>query len=114
VHPGAQAILEAKALKLVGGPSSAPLVPGHGAVQGIFLADRADVILGYCSSSGPVMREIPGLVNVNLPPSLTVGPAYGLIVLSKHPLAARFALFILSEQGQTILQQHDFDPIGLP
>ena len=56
-------------------------------MQGIFLADRADVMLGYCSSSVPVMREIPGLVNVPLPPSLTVGPAYGLIVLSDQPLA---------------------------
>src|SRR5580704_4110437 len=40
LHPGAQAILQAKALKLVGGPNSTPLVPGHGAVQGIFLANR--------------------------------------------------------------------------
>jgi ABC-type molybdate transport system substrate-binding protein len=114
VHPGAEAILRAKALKLVGGPNSLPLVPGRGAVQGIFLADRADVMLGYCSSSVPVMREIPGLVNVPLPPTLTVGPAYGLIVLSDEPLAARFALFVLSEQGQAILRQHGFDPIGLP
>jgi molybdate transport system substrate-binding protein len=114
VHPGSQAALQAKAMKLVGGPNSTPLVPGRGAVQGIFLADRADVMLGYCSSSEPVMREIPDLVNTPLPPSLTVGPAYGLIVLSDQPLAARFALFVLSEQGQAILRQHGFDPIGLP
>ncbi len=114
VHPGARAILQAKALKLVGGPNTPPLVPGRGAVQGVFLADRADVMLGYCSSSGPVMREIPGLANVPLPPALTVGPAYGLVVLSDDPLAARFALFVLSEQGQKILAQHGFDPIGLP
>ena len=114
VHPGAQAILQQKAMKLVGGPNSTPSVPGRGAVQGIFLVDRADVMLGYCSSSGPVMREIGGLTNITLPPSLTVGPAYGLIVLTNHPLAARFALFVLSEPGQTILRQHGFDPIGLP
>jgi ABC-type molybdate transport system substrate-binding protein len=114
VHPGAQAILQHKAMQLVGGPDSTPLVPGRGAVQGIFLADRADVMLGYCSSSGPVMQEINELVNVPLPASLTVGPAYGLIVLTDHPLAARFALFVLSEPGQTILRQHGFDPIGLP
>jgi ABC-type molybdate transport system substrate-binding protein len=53
-------------------------------------------------------------VNTPLPPSLTVGPAYGLIVLSDQPLAARFALFVLSEQGQAILRQHGLDPIGLP
>jgi molybdate transport system substrate-binding protein len=114
VHPGAQAILQRKAMQLVGGPKSKPLVPGRGAVQGIFLTDRADVMLGYCSSGQAVMREIPGLTNVALPPSLTVGPAYGLIVLSDAPLAARFALFVLSEQGQAILRKYGFDPIGLP
>lgn len=113
VHPGAQAILQAKAMKLFGGPNTPPLGPGHGAVQGIFLSDKADVILGYCSSSGPVMQELPGLANVALPPALTVGPAYGLVVLTDHVLAARFALFVLSEQGQTILLHHGFDPVGL-
>jgi molybdate transport system substrate-binding protein len=113
VHPGAQAILEAKALQLVGGPNSQPLVAGRGAAQGVFLADRADVMLGYCSGAGPIVREISGLTSVSLPPALTVGPAYGLIVLSDNPLAARFALFVLSEQGQAILLQHGFDPIGL-
>jgi molybdate transport system substrate-binding protein len=113
VHPGARATLEAKAMKLVGGPQTPPLAPGHGAVQGVFLANRADVMLGYCSGSGPVMQEIPGLTNVVLPPALTVGPAYGLVVLSDRPLASRFALFVMSEQGQMILQRHGFDPIGV-
>jgi molybdate transport system substrate-binding protein len=112
-HPGAQAILQAKALKLVGGPSKPLLVAGHGAVQGVFLADRADVMLGYCSGSSAVMQEVPGLSNVALPPALTVGPAYGLAVMSDHPLATRFALFVMSEQGQKILQRHGFDPIGI-
>src|SRR5262249_11465461 len=114
LHPGAQAALQAKAMKLVGGPDSVPLVPGRGAVQGIFLSDAADVMLGYCSSAEAVMREVQGLVNLPLPPALTVGPAYGMIVLSDQPLAARFALFVLSEQGQTILRRHGFDPVALP
>lgn len=113
IHPGAQRILEAKAMKLVGGPNTPPLVPGRGAVQGIFLADRADVMLGYCSGAALVAREIPDLTIVPLPPALTVGPAYGLIVLSDDSVAARFALFVLSEQGQAILLKHGFDPIGL-
>ena len=33
VHPGAQAMLQAKAMQLVGGPGSTPLVPGRGAVR---------------------------------------------------------------------------------
>jgi ABC-type molybdate transport system substrate-binding protein len=113
VHPGARAILEAKALKLVGGPDTPLLVPGHGAVQGVFLADRADIMLGYCSGAAPILREVPGLTNVSLPPDLTVGPAYGMIVLTDHPMAQRFALFVMSEQGQVILQRHGFDPVGV-
>jgi ABC-type molybdate transport system substrate-binding protein len=94
-------------------PIPPPLVPGRSAVQGIFLSDRADVMLGYCSSAGPVARELPNLSIVPLPSALTVGPAYGLIVLFDNPLAARLALFVLSEQEQAILPRHGFDPIGL-
>ncbi len=113
VHPGAKAVLEAKALKLVGGPNTPSLVPGHGAVQGVFLANRADIMLGYCSGSGPVMKEVPGLVSVTVPAALSVGPAYGMVVLSDHPLAERFALFVMSERGQAILARFGFDPVGL-
>jgi molybdate transport system substrate-binding protein len=113
VRPGAQATLQAKALQLVGGPNTRPLVAGHGAAQGVFLADRADIMLGYCSGVGSVMQEVPGLVSVMLPPTLLVGPAYGMVVLSDDPLAARFALFVMSEQGQAALQRYGFDPIGL-
>ncbi len=114
VHPGARAILEAKAQKLVGGADSPLLVPGHGAVAGVFLADKADVMLGYCSGSEAVIREVPGLVSVALPPDLTVGPAYGMVVLSDDPAAFRFAVFVMSETGQAILARHGFDPVGVP
>ena len=51
-------------------------------MQGVFLADKADMMLGYCSGSADVIRDVPGLVSVALPPDLTVGPAYGLTVLT--------------------------------
>lgn len=112
LHPGAKAALEAKALQLVGGPTSTPLVPGHGQVAGVFLADKGDVMLGYCSSAASVLREVSGLVSVPLPPDLTVGPAYGLAVLTDNPLAYRFALFVMSERGQAILARNGFDPVA--
>jgi molybdate transport system substrate-binding protein len=114
VHPGAKAALEAKAMTLVGGPDSKPFVPGKGQVQGVFLADKADMMLGYCSGSADVMRDVPGLVSVPLPADLTVGPAYGMIVLTDSPLAARFALFVMSERGQGILAHAGFSPVALP
>jgi ABC-type molybdate transport system substrate-binding protein len=113
LHPGAQAILQAKALKLFGGPNAPPPVAGHGAAASIFLANRADIMLGYCSGSAAVVKEVPGLVSVAVPESLSVGPAYGMVVLSDQPPAARFALFVMSEQGQAILQRFGFDPVGI-
>ena len=60
-----------------------------------------------------ITKEVPGLVSVAMPASLSVGPAYGMVVLSDQPLAARFALFVMSERGQAILQRYGFDPVGL-
>ncbi len=114
IHPGARAALEGKALVLVGGgDKTPPLVPGKGAVEGVFLADRADVMLGYCSGSADVIRNVPGLVSVALPPELTVGPAYGMILLDAKPVALRFAAFVMSETGQAVLRAHGFDPVAL-
>ena len=114
VRPGARAALEKKALVLVGGGDRTPLlVPGKGAVEGVFLADRADVMLGYCSGSAGIVKEVPGLVNVVLPPELTVGPAYGMVLMNDKPATLRFAAFVMSEAGQGVLSAHGFAPVGL-
>jgi ABC-type molybdate transport system substrate-binding protein len=114
VRAGARAALEAKALQLYGGGAGTPpLVPGKGAVEGIFLADRADVGLAYCSGGPAVVREVPGLVVVPLPAALSVGPAYGMVLLNTKPLTLRFATFIMSEGGQAIMKAHGFDPVAL-
>ena len=49
-----------------------------------------------------------------MPANLKVGAHYGLTVLKDaRPEAYQLALFILSEQGQAILKQFSFTPIGL-
>ncbi len=113
LHPGAKAGLEAKALKLVGGADSKPLVPGKGQVQGVFLTHAADMMLGYCSGAAAILKDVPGLESIPLPRELTVGPAYGMVVLTDHPLATRFALFVMSEKGQAILARYGFRPVGV-
>jgi ABC-type molybdate transport system substrate-binding protein len=114
LRPGAHATLEAKALKLYGGGPATPLlVPGKGAVEGIFLADRADVVFGYCSGAPAVTREVPGLTVVPLPPELSVGPAYGMVLLNTKPVTLRFAGYVMSELGQSVLKAHGFDPVAL-
>jgi molybdate transport system substrate-binding protein len=114
VRAGARAVLEVKALQLYGGGPKTPLlVPGKGAAEGIFLADRADVVLAYCSGAPAVVREVAGLAVVPLSPELTVGPAYGMVLLNAKPLTLRFAIFVMSEGGQAVMKAHGFDPVAL-
>jgi molybdate transport system substrate-binding protein len=111
---GAGAALRAKAQKLFGGGDATPLlVPGKGAVEGIFLADRADVTLTYCSGTAEITREVPGLAAVALPPELSVGAAYGMVLLTAKPVTLRFATFVMSEGGQAILKASGFEPTAL-
>ena len=113
VRPGARAMLEAKALKLVGGGDATPLlVPGKGAVEGVFLADKADVMLAYCSGGTSLLAAVPGLVSVPLPPALAVGAEYGMVLLNDRAPTLRLAAFILSEAGQAVLHDYGFDPVG--
>jgi len=113
LKPGARATLEAKAKKLVGGgEKTPPLVPGKGAVEGIFLSDQADVMLIYCSAVAALQSEIPSLTSVKLPATLTVEPANGMVVLDSKPVALRFVVFVMSEEGQATLRSHGFEPVA--
>jgi molybdate transport system substrate-binding protein len=113
-RPGAGATLRAKAQQLYGGGArTPPLVSGKGAVKGIFLADRADMALAYCSGAAGTVGEVPGLVSVPLPYELAVGPAYGMVLLNTKAVTFRFATFVMSEVGQTILKSHGFEPVAL-
>ncbi len=113
VHPGAQAVLEGKAQQLLGHPGAAPLVAGHGVAEGVFLSGRADVLIGYCSGAAAIEHAVTDLIAVPFPQPLAISAPYGLIVLSDSPTAMRFALFILSDLGQTILAQHGLTPVTL-
>ena len=113
LKPGARATLEAKAKKLVdGGEKTPPLVPGKGAVEGIFLSDQADVMLIYCSAVPALQSEIPSLTFIKLPSALTVEPADGMVILNSKPVALRFVAFVMSEEGQAILRNHGFEPVA--
>lgn len=107
LHPGAAALLKAKALHPFGPQGIKPL-PGHGPAESLFLGDHADALISYCSGAPALLADVPGLVSIPLPESLEVHPVYAFALLSRHPEAARFALFVLSDAGQTILQQYGF------
>ena len=75
-----------------------------------------DMFLGYCSGEARVRgkKDMPVKAVTRLPAALQVGAHYGLTVLNDaKPEAYQLALFILSQEGQTILQQFGFTPIGL-
>jgi ABC-type molybdate transport system substrate-binding protein len=103
IHPGAEAVLSQKALTLIGGPAAIKPIEGHTPAASIFLADKADVLLVYCSGQQQVLAEVPGLKVSRLPPEIDVVATYGLALLTGNPAAARLALFLLSDKGQDIL-----------
>jgi len=109
LRPGAFATLERKALKLVGGPD-APTAPPGRTVYGMLIADgKADLFLTYCTNAAEAKREIGGAQIVALPEELAVGADYGLTVIAQAtPDAYRFAMYILSTDGQRLLSKHGF------
>ena len=109
IKPGSFAALDKKALQLTGGPNSAPAPAGRN-VYGFVIADgKADIFLTYCTNAVVAAREVPGLKIVSIPPALSVGADYGLVVLSDRPEAGRLALFVLSSAGQKILADFGFE-----
>ena len=114
LRSGAQAVLAAKALQLIGGPSSPP-APANRVIYGALVADgQADIFLAYCTGARAAQRENPGQQIVQLPDPLAVGADYGLTVIADAPPAAyRFAMFILAD-GQQILANYGFAAPNLP
>jgi molybdate transport system substrate-binding protein len=114
IKAGNRVALERKALQLTGGPSSAQPPDGR-SVYGWHIAEgRADIFLAYCTAAAAAVKENPGQQTVALPDALGVGADYGLTVMKEaSPAAYRFAMFILSAQGQGILAKHGFAAPGL-
>jgi molybdate transport system substrate-binding protein len=114
VRPGARSALEGKALQLTGGPTSAPPPGGHNAYAWHLTEGRADIFLAYCTAARDAQKENPGLQIIALPDALAVSADYGLTVMAgASPGAYRFALFILSTQGQRVLASYGFSAPGL-
>jgi ABC-type molybdate transport system substrate-binding protein len=106
-------MLDAKAIKLVGGPSSPPPPPGRSAYAKYLEDATVDVFLTYCTNATLATREVPSLQTVQIPAALAVSAEYGLTVLNgARPDAERFAAFILSKSGQDILGKHGFAPVS--
>ena len=107
--PGAFKTLEAKALQLVGGPATPVPPPGRSVYSVLIAEGKADMFLTYCTNALAAVAENSGQQMMPLPTQLAVGADYGLTVMaSAPPQAYRFAMFILSAQGQRILLKNGF------
>jgi molybdate transport system substrate-binding protein len=118
LRPGAFQTLDAKALKLVGGaepPADAATTTPYSPIAQALAEGEADIFLGYATGLRPLAVEHAALTVIDLPPELVVGPEYGLALLAGGaPDAARFALFLLSLDGQALLRRAGFTPVALP
>jgi molybdate transport system substrate-binding protein len=111
VRPGSRAVLEAKALQLMGGANNSAPPPGMDLFAWHLRERRADVFIAYCSVASGFKKSLPNGTVVNLPSDLAVGADYGMTWLPpKNPNAVAFALFILSDAGQKILERNGFEP----
>ena len=102
-------------MQLVGGPSSPPPPAGRSAYGALVADGKADIFLTYCTNALAAQKENPGQQIVALPDALAVGADYGLTVTATaSPAAYRFALFVLSPDGQRFSPRHGFAAPNLP
>jgi len=109
LRPGAGARLKEKAQGLMN-VSAAPS-PGQSATAALFIANKIDVSITYCSAWPALEKEVPDLTSLLVPPQLDPHPIDGLAVLSNRPPAMRIALFLLSRQGQAIIAREGLVPL---
>ncbi len=115
VHAGSRAILEDKALQLMGGPASIPPPAGTDLFAWHLREGRADLFLAYCSAAAAYKKAMPDGAVVALPPELATGADYGLTLLpTKNDHATALMVFILSQDGQKLLAKNGFDAPLLP
>jgi molybdate transport system substrate-binding protein len=115
IKPGAKAALEGKALQLTGGPTSTTAPAGRGVYEWHVAEGRVDIFLAYCTATSTAVKENPALQNISLPETLAVGADYGLTVMNdSSPPTYALAMFILSSDGQRILERHGFAAPALP
>ena len=109
LQPGATARLEAKALQLTGGASSAQAPAGRNTYAWVMEQNRADVFLTYCTNAVAARAEVPSLQVVAVPEALQVGAAYGLTVRAGAPAQAQaFAQAVLQPPAQAVFRRLGF------
>ena len=106
---------KSKALQLTGGLASPPAPQGRSVYGELVAQGAADIFLTYCTNALAAQRENLIQQIVALPDALAVGADYGLTVMNGASAPAyKFAMFILSAEGQRTLAKHGFAAPALP
>jgi molybdate transport system substrate-binding protein len=109
LRSGAYAALDAKALKLTGGPDSPKPPAGQGTYAWVMDQGQADVFLTYCTNAVAAQKAVPRLKVVQVPAALQVGASYGLTVRQGAPAAAAaFAQALLAPPAQATFARYGF------
>jgi molybdate transport system substrate-binding protein len=116
VHPGAAAILKAKAKQLVGGTIIPKEPKSSGTTAQSMAAHGIGVSIGYCSSHGTTPDK--SVDKVELPANLAIPVDYGMTVLTtsgdaiRREAADRLALFLMSPDAQAMVVPYGFVPVA--
>lgn len=112
VRAGSFKALDAKALKLTGGPDSTKAPEGRNPYAWVMDEGRADVFLTYCTNAVAAKKDSPKLQIVEIPAEFSVGATYGLSVRDGAPDAAKaLAEYILSPAAQEVFKRYGFGAI---
>ena len=111
IRPGSGAVLKDKAQALMS-VKATPATPAQSAAAALFASHQVDISLTYCSGFPALQREVPELASFPVPPRLDPHPVYGMAVLSGKPQVLRLALFLMSEQGQALVDKNGLVPIS--
>jgi ABC-type molybdate transport system substrate-binding protein len=110
IKPGAGSILKGKAqavMTVVAPPATA----SQSAAAALFASHQIDMSITYCSGAGALLKQLPELTSLEVPPRLDPHPVYGIAVLSAKPEALQLALYLLSGKGQEIIAKEGLVPI---
>lgn len=112
MRPGAGATLEAKALQLTGGPTSAKAPEGRHLYGWVMSSGQADVFLTYCTNAALAVKDTGSLRIVQLPADVAVRADYGLAVLKDAPASAAALADFIMGPGQEALASLGFVAVG--
>jgi ABC-type molybdate transport system substrate-binding protein len=103
--------LNQKALRLVGGRNS-PIVPKGRNELAYFITEtqQVDIFLSYCTAARLALLSSPNLQIVELPEKLALKVNYGMTLMKNASNSGvMLAMYILSPDGQKILNKYGFD-----